>query len=79
MDIKQLLKGSDCSCGLHHSCDIGFVAIQTGAISHLTALVEGYRSVLLVADENTFHAAGAMNRKRTGRKVQRQGHFPRRS
>ena len=40
MDIQQLLKGTDCSCGKHHSCDIGFVAIEKGAISHLTALTE---------------------------------------
>ena len=59
MDIQQLLKGTDCSCGRHHSCDIGFVSIEKGAISHLTALTDGYRSVLLVADENTFRAAGA--------------------
>ena len=58
MDIPQLLKGVNCSCGRHHSCDISFVAIEKGAISHLTALTNSYRSVLLVADENTFRAAG---------------------
>lgn len=76
MDIKQLLKGSDCSCGLHHSCDIGFVAIERGAISHLTALAEGYCSVLLVADENTFRAAGAKTESALGAKCKGKVIFP---
>ena len=58
MDILQLLKGIDCRCGRHHSCDIGFVAIEKGAISHLTALCSKTERILLVADENTFGAAG---------------------
>ena len=37
MDIKELLNGVDCSCGRHHSCNIDFIAIERGAIGHLTA------------------------------------------
>lgn len=59
MKIEDLLRGVDCACGKHHSCDIGFAAIERGAISHLTALCAHDRNVLVVADENTFGAAGA--------------------
>ena len=58
MDINELLKGVDCSCGRHHSCDIDAVYIEHGAISHLKELCESYQRILLVADENTFAAAG---------------------
>ncbi len=59
MDINELLKGIDCACGRHHSCDIEAVYIENGAIEkHLGNLCEGYNNVLLVADENTFSAAG---------------------
>lgn len=59
MKINDLLKGIHCSCGRHHSCDIDFVAIEDGAISCLTGLAKDYASILLVADENTYAAAGA--------------------
>ena len=58
MDIKQLLRGVECSCGKHHNCDIEFVAIEKGAICHLTELTERHRAVLLVADENTYGVGG---------------------
>jgi glycerol-1-phosphate dehydrogenase [NAD(P)+] len=48
----------DCACGKHHTCDIGFVAVEPDAMGHLRQLCRGYRSVLLVADENTYAAAG---------------------
>ena len=59
MDINQLLKGVDCPCGKHHICDIEQVYIEKDAIHHLTDLCRGYEKILLVADENTFAAAGA--------------------
>ena len=58
MDIQKLLQGYDCSCGCHHNCDIGFVAIENGAIAHLSQLCDGCDRILLVADENTFAVAG---------------------
>ena len=58
MDINQLLKGKKCSCGRFHTCDIGHVFIEDGAISKLSELCREYKSVLVVADENTFAAAG---------------------
>ena len=58
MNTIELLKGMDCTCGRHHSCDIGYIAIERGAISHLFELCGNDNSVLVVADENTFRAAG---------------------
>ena len=58
MEIKELLKGVDCTCGKHHSCDIDFIAIENGAIKYLTNLCADDKCILLVADENTFAAAG---------------------
>ena len=59
MEITELLKGVDCTCGKHHSCDIDFIAIERGAISHLTRLCAQDACILIVADENTFAVAGA--------------------
>lgn len=59
MDINELLKGMDCACGKHHSCDIEAVYIEKNAIRRLTDLCAGYENILIVADENTYAAAGA--------------------
>ncbi|MBQ4119225.1 MAG: sn-glycerol-1-phosphate dehydrogenase [Clostridia bacterium] len=56
--INKLLKGFECECGKFHTCDIDYVYIEKNAISHLAEICEKYNSVLLVADENTFTAAG---------------------
>lgn len=58
MDINEMLKGVDCSCGRHHVCDIKFVSIEKGAIRTLGEITKDYHTVLLVADENTYRAAG---------------------
>lgn len=58
MNIQSLLKGTDCSCGKHHSCDINFVSIERGAIKNLSTLCRNDKTVLIVADENTYAAAG---------------------
>ncbi len=58
MDINHLLSGIDCACGMRHECDIEAVYAESGAISRLAALCERYARILLVADENTYAAAG---------------------
>lgn len=58
MDINEMLKGVECACGRIHSCPIESIYVETGAIAHLTELCESYKSILLVADENTYGAAG---------------------
>lgn len=72
MDIKTLLQGVDCACGRHHTCDIRFVAIERSAISHLTHLTADYKAVLLVADENTYGAAGEKTVAALGEKLARK-------
>ena len=58
MEINELLQGVDCSCGRQHRCDIRYVAIGNNAIVQLGDMVKEYRKILLVADENTYGAAG---------------------
>ncbi len=58
MDINKLLSGVKCSCGKVHTCAIKHVFVEEGAISRLPDLLLKYDRILLVADENTFSAAG---------------------
>ncbi len=58
MDINNILRGVECSCGKTHHCDIEYVYIESGAISRLTGLCEQNKNILIVADENTYLAAG---------------------
>ena len=58
MDINKLLEGRKCECGKIHSCDIDYVYIEKNAISHLKEICKDLNTVLLVADENTYNAAG---------------------
>lgn len=58
MDINKLLEGTQCSCGKQHTCDIKYVYIEKNAICRLDIICKDYSNLLLVADENTFSAAG---------------------
>ena len=58
MDINKILKGVNCSCGKFHKCDIESVYIEKDAIARLSELCKAYNNILLVADENTYSAAG---------------------
>ncbi len=58
MNINSILQGVNCSCGKTHCCDIEYVYIENGAISRLKDLCEKKTNILIVADENTFLAAG---------------------
>lgn len=58
MDINQLLKGVRCDCGKTHTCDIEYVYIEKNAIRRLEEICQKNRRILIVADENTFAAAG---------------------
>ena len=58
MEINELLRGIDCACGRKHRCDIRYVAIGSNAIAQLGDMVKEYSNILLVADENTYAAAG---------------------
>ena len=59
MDINELLQGRpDCPCGRPHHCAIERVCVGSGAIARLAEMAEKGTRVLLVADENTYAAAG---------------------
>jgi len=58
MDINKILQGVDCSCGKAHHCSIEYVYIENGAISRLGELCTNNSNILIVADKNTFGAAG---------------------
>ncbi len=58
MDINQLLRGIDCACGKKHTCSIEYVYIEKDAARHLKDICKDEQNFLIVADENTFAAAG---------------------
>lgn len=58
MDIQSLLSPKVCSCGKTHSCNIGTVIIEKGAVQKIGSLCGGYGHVLLVADNNTHPLCG---------------------
>ena len=64
MNINEILKGAMCDkCGKAHSCPIEWVYIEKNAIKHLAQISEGYNNILIVADENTYGAAGEKTEK----------------
>ncbi|MBR2444244.1 MAG: sn-glycerol-1-phosphate dehydrogenase [Clostridia bacterium] len=59
MSINEILKGIKCpACGKIHTCPIKEVYIESGATKHLADLTADYKSILIVADENTYGACG---------------------
>lgn len=58
MDINKLLSGVNCACGKVHTCNIEYVYIEKNAIQRLREICSKNRNILIVADENTFLAAG---------------------
>ncbi len=55
-----------CSCGRHHTCPIRHVLTGEDAISRLPEIVAADERILLVADENTYRAAGRATRVALG-------------
>lgn len=58
IDINSLLNGVQCKCGKTHVCNIEKVYVEKGAIVRLAEVCAPFNSILIVADENTFAAAG---------------------
>lgn len=69
MDINSILDGVECSCGKTHYCDIECVYIESGAISRLKELCKQKENILIVADENTYFAAGGKVEEVLGEKA----------
>ena len=76
MDINTILSGVDCTCGRKHECDISYVYVEKDAMKHLENICRGYQKILIVADENTYGAAGAKTEKYISEKSVRKVIFP---
>ncbi len=72
MDINELLSGVKCSCGKVHTCDIKYVYIEKNAAERLKVICREDKNILIVADENTYAAAGEMTVKAlTGKTIKK--------
>ena len=77
MEIKELLLGIPaCACGRSHACPIENVVIGEGALSSLADITKEYKHILLVADENTYRAAGERAILFLGRRLENALVFP---
>lgn len=54
---EYLTPVTDCACGMVHTCPIRRVSIGENATKDLAEITAGFRSILVVADENTWKAA----------------------
>lgn len=72
MDINRLLNGIACSCGKAHTCSIKEVNIGNNAIDTLSDICKNFNAPLIVADQNTFLAAGKQTESSlSGKKVKK--------
>ncbi|MBE5819824.1 MAG: sn-glycerol-1-phosphate dehydrogenase [Clostridiales bacterium] len=55
-NISDLLVEKECTCGMTHKCNIKNIIIENDAISKVGELLNGYKKILLVADNNTYSA-----------------------
>ena len=60
----------ECVCGKTHRCDIKTVRIEKNAMSSLAKDTADYKSILLVADENTYAICGERVKKLLGDKIE---------
>ena len=70
MDFEKLLNEINCSCGMEHSCDIKDVVIGKDAIKKLGTLAEDYKSIIVVADTNTYAVCGKTVEEQIADKIQ---------
>lgn len=72
MDINELVNGMDCSCGKRHVCAIDHVVIGQGVLKKIPEICSEYRSILLVADQNTYLVCGKAVAAYLGEKITSQ-------
>ena len=75
MSVVSLVSERCPACGRPHACPIR-VHVGEGALLRLPELTADYRHLLLVADENTFEAAGAETALLLGDKLKKSIVFP---
>ena len=67
MEIKELLLGKEnCECGKSHRCPIDYVIISENAFDHIPEITVEYKSILLVADRNTYAVCGDPVKEKLG-------------
>ena len=76
MNVNELLAGVDCKCGRRHECEIKYVFVENNAAIHLPKITEGYESILIVADGNTYLAGGRKCEEQLTEKNVRRVIFP---
>ncbi len=70
MDMKKLLMGKpNCDCGMSHVCPTRYVEIGENACDILPELTLQFENILVVADRNTYAAAGDLVAKKIGVRV----------
>ena len=70
MTVAELLEGKlDCPCGQAHPCPIDSVVIGKNACESLVELCGEYKSILLVADKNTYAVGGDRVMSLVGEKI----------
>ncbi len=70
MTITDYLTGiKNCRCGRTHDCPIEHIIIGEGAFDALPAITEPYKSILLVADNNTYAVCGEEVEKKLGERI----------
>lgn len=70
MDVNNLLGSRECTCGRTHNCDIKAVRIGSGVLKDIGILIQKYRHILLVADQNTYGACGVLVKEQLGDKLE---------
>lgn len=55
---EYINKNIECQCGRTHSCFINDIIIKDNAIEELPPILNKYKNIFMVADENTWRAAG---------------------
>ena len=80
MEIRDLLnRDIVCECGRTHRCDISTVEIGQNALDTLPEATKGYRSILLVADQNTYPLCGERVRALLGERITSVCLYPQKS
>lgn len=75
MDINGLLQGVKCECGREHTCNIRYVYVERDAARRLPLVLKDFDSILLVADENTYAAAGELCEQYAAEKIKHRQIF----
>lgn len=57
-NINDLLCERNCTCGKTHKCNIKYVFIEENAISKIKEISGQYKSIILIADNNTYKVCG---------------------